>query len=870
MSKHRNQALRCAITLLCATLTVRGDDPSNAELLAAVRQLTKVVGELNDRVKELEDQICGLKGTCTPAAAAVTAPPSPAPAPNQPQTAPVTVPRRSPFDVLGLSAGPEGPTATATFDGHVRFFQPWYRYGLQAEAQYSYRHDRQEAQIDAGGVVRFSSRLQSGLFASFRHVNLKEWNAGGTLGQGSVTLDYIVPQRPREDVPRTWSARFGGFANFSFLDHRPLGTVAANGATGQLELRAIDQFGATAHITWDRLFGMTNPILEAQYSALHFGGARAGLFDATTLAPASTNFSSAGMVRLIKPVTRIVALSFELDANNGLIQAGRTDWRGLIGLQFGLSPSPAYEPSSHQAAPVEIPRIRYEVLRSVRVQGPSADAGPNQIGIPAGMVTLDGRGSHASDNSTSALVYRWTQSAGPSATIQHADQAVASFQAAPGTVYGFVLRVTDARNGQSASARTTVTTRDQASPTIASFAANPPSIKLGDSSQLSWDVRNADTITITQGVDTGNKTQGTAQVNPQQTTVYTLTAKQGSQSVSRSVTVSLGEVRILRFQATPDHVQEGDPVTLSWNVDNAKTIAISADDPSFTPLSQLPANGGTTVHPSRTTAYTIQASAPSGNTNSTITVAVSQAPSPVIVRFAVDRTSLDLPGPVTLSWQVLNSTAVSIDGGIGSVDASGSITIPVAQTTTWTLTAKNATGTISAPVTVTINPRVLDFSADPPDKSGNSTLRWNAANATTVDIQPGIGTALPAQGSIPIRVTADQVYTLIAHGGSTQVTATLRLSPQPPSPPLSPVVRIVELGAPALPAHLDGSGSSDPQGLSLSFEWHQIDGPAAASIRTPSAPSTYIQIPVPGTYSFELVVTNSAGVAGRGTISVTR
>jgi hypothetical protein len=55
---------------------------------------------------------------------------------------------------------------------------------------------------------------------------------------------------------------------------------------------------------------------------------------------------------------------------------------------------------------------------------------------------------------------------------------------------------------------------------------------------------------------------------------------------------------------------------------------------------------------------------------------------------------------VTLSWNVTNATAVTIDNGIGVVDISGSITIMPVASTVYTMTATNAHGSRMATASV--------------------------------------------------------------------------------------------------------------------------------------------------------------------------
>jgi len=76
-------------------------------------------------------------------------------------------------------------------------------------------------------------------------------------------------------------------------------------------------------------------------------------------------------------------------------------------------------------------------------------------------------------------------------------------------------------------------------PIINSFLANPTSITVGESSNLSWSVTDATTVTIDQSVGSVAST-GTTAVTPATTTTYTLTATNVAGSVTASVTVTVG------------------------------------------------------------------------------------------------------------------------------------------------------------------------------------------------------------------------------------------------------------------------------------------------------------------------------------------
>jgi len=84
----------------------------------------------------------------------------------------------------------------------------------------------------------------------------------------------------------------------------------------------------------------------------------------------------------------------------------------------------------------------------------------------------------------------------------------------------------------------TTATPETAPPTINSFAASPTNINRGERTTLSWDVSDADTITIQPKIGTAGAS-GSLQLSPDASVTYTLTATNQSGSVTGSVTVTV-------------------------------------------------------------------------------------------------------------------------------------------------------------------------------------------------------------------------------------------------------------------------------------------------------------------------------------------
>jgi hypothetical protein len=74
-----------------------------------------------------------------------------------------------------------------------------------------------------------------------------------------------------------------------------------------------------------------------------------------------------------------------------------------------------------------------------------------------------------------------------------------------------------------------------------------------------------------------------------------------------------------------------------------------------------------------------------------------------IISFDVEPGIINQGETANLSWVVISASSVNIDNGIGGVALTGHRIIQPTQTTTYILTASNATTTKSATVTITVN-----------------------------------------------------------------------------------------------------------------------------------------------------------------------
>ncbi len=152
-------------------------------------------------------------------------------------------------------------------------------------------------------------------------------------------------------------------------------------------------------------------------------------------------------------------------------------------------------------------------------------------------------------------------------------------------------------------------------PIINSFTASPTNIVAGGSSTLSWDVANADSIVISNGVGTFTTLSSFIAVSPTVNTTYSLTAyNAGSQTTVQSVSITVGTVignnipTIATVVGSPFTVNQGETVSFSVTASDADAsdiITLSAlSIPANSSFNQVVGSGSVTGNFSFTPDFT--------------------------------------------------------------------------------------------------------------------------------------------------------------------------------------------------------------------------------------------------------------------------
>ena len=785
--------------------------------------------------------------------------------------------RQPRFSLLGANVGSDN-VGDVTFSGKGRFFAPFAEhFAFQADAEYLYFKTQREGQFDFGLVDRLG-RFQAGLFGSFKHVNLSGMQSGGNLGQGALAIDYLFK----------WG-RVGVFGTKGFLNNAVVDQRNLVFATGQNDINGnaimavapnifiqrylsiVDQAGVSATVgLWGRNY------LEANVGYLRAVG---------------NADRPGGTVRLIFPLGNKFAFTAEGGVNETLLGPGN-DGRAVFGFQWGNFMRPKDYLGQSNPVPVDVPRIRYEVLsRRVRIGSspPIADAGPNQIGVPAGTITLNGSNSH--DPNGEPLTFQWTQITGPTVALSGPNSAITTFTGAAGQSYAFRLTVRNTDN-LSASANVTVTTVAQPRVQIQFFIADPSTIQGNQSTTLQWRITGADSATLTPGPGAVNAQSGSLVVTPANTTTYTLTAKNAiSQDVANvTVVVQNPMPRIVACTAIPMTINQGESSTLYFDTVNATSVTISPT------VGSVGLNGSVVVSPSANTTYTVTATNAAGNSSDTCSIGVSVTPgsAPRIVRFSAGPLSIVSGGTSTLVWQVENATTVSISPNVGTVPLVGTRDVQPTQNTTYTLTASNNFGTVTATASVTVTappqppaPIITSFTATPPSSPSPGSpivLSCLAQNATRVTIS-GVGD-VNANGSITVNPQATTTYNCVATNNTgQQASQSLTVQVANSGGGTGPIIIV---GGPNCTGtvvggsivgnascqtlerqfNIDLTSSSSPIG-NTPLTFLTMSRNIQAAVINPTSLTPTIQVPpIKGDYLFDVTVTDSKGNKTTITIDV--
>jgi hypothetical protein len=263
-------------------------------------------------------------------------------------------------------------------------------------------------------------------------------------------------------------------------------------------------------------------------------------------------------------------------------------------------------------------------------------------------------------------------------------------------------------------------------------------------------------------------------------------------------TVQAGSVTL---NGSGSYDPEGDSMTYRWTQIAGAAVSISGSNSVTATF---------TAAAGQTYSFRLTVTDAGGMQSSARTTVTTTNPAAVrILQFAATPNTIRPGERARLNWVVENADTVTIAPAPGSVDPkAGNSDVTPAQTTTYTLTARGASGSITSTAVVTVQavaptePRVIRFEATPVTilVGEASTLSWTTDGATDVSIS-GIG-SVELNGSRTVSPSQTTTYTLTAKGSDGRlvtapatVTVTTGQAPQ--------VIQFV-----ASPPSIDAGGES--------------------------------------------------------------
>lgn len=168
--------------------------------------------------------------------------------------------------------------------------------------------------------------------------------------------------------------------------------------------------------------------------------------------------------------------------------------------------------------------------------------------------------------------------------------------------------------------------------------------------------------------------------------------------------------KVLQFYAGQGVIRPGEHVTICYGVENTETVRIDPFIEQITPS----LNRCIEAKPDKTTLYTLTAEGPDGRDEASFTITVdpnarpaveTAAPTTLIQFFMASSTTALKGRPVTLCYGTKDAASVSLDPKLRAIEPAERSCFSAAfeQTTTLTLTAKNAAGIVDTEkLTITV------------------------------------------------------------------------------------------------------------------------------------------------------------------------
>ena len=546
-------------------------------------------------------------------------------------------------------------------------------------------------------------------------------------------------------------------------------------------------------------------------------------------------------------------------------------------------------------------------------QAPTASAGPDQSVNSGDTVTLDGSGSSDPDTGDT-LIYSWFQTSGTTVSLSDANAVQPTFTApSSAATLEFRLTVTDGRGGAATDYVTITVQQPNQAPTA--DAGPDQSVNRGaqvtlngsgssDLLNYSWSQDANNAVAVTLANPTGVSPTFTAPSSPT-TLNFTLTVSDSALSATDDVTITVqnraptahagddqrpasGATVTLDGSGSSD--PEGDTLTYNWEQLLGSPVTLSdatAVSPTFT-------------MPSHNVSFRLTVTDSHGDSDVDFVVIRLQEPNQAPTADAGPDQSVDSQATATLdgsgssdpnsgdtlsySWEQLSGTTVTLsDGSIAQPTFTAPYSPAVLSFRLTVTDSQGATDSDEVTITVETGPVVVNAGQDLTVQGGVNvslfgttndpeeeiTFLWTQVSGTNVTLSTTTSNATrftspTTPGTLVFRLT---VTAASGRSASDDVTVTVRGPNRAPVADAGPD-QTISLGTPSF--YLDASGSSDPEGDTMTYSWTQISGTTVTIGGATHQKPVVLTPSTAGTLVFEVTVTDYPyGLSDTDTVTIT-
>jgi len=401
---------------------------------------------------------------------------------------------------------------------------------------------------------------------------------------------------------------------------------------------------------------------------------------------------------------------------------------------------------------------------------------------------------------------------------------------------------------------------DTSMPTYSTSSPGPPTVSAGAPQTIQLP---ASSLTLT-GSATGN---GGATIS---STVWTEVSGPVTAVIAAATSLSTGVTGLTTAGTYVFELKATDNNGLSSTA--TVTVTVQAAAPPVNVPPTVSAGAPQTIQ-LPTSSLTLTGSA-TGNGGATISSVVwTEVSGPVMATIALaSGLSTGVTGLTTAGVYVFQLQATDDNG----LSATAAVTITVQAAAPPPHVPPVAVAGPDQTVTLPVSTVTLDGSGSYDPDGTITAYSWVQLSGNGGVVLSG---ASEAQASLTGLTAGTYVFqlTVTDNAGAIGVaTVTITVNAPPPTPPTAtqdgpPVAsagRDTTIALPADSALLNGSGSTDPDGETLTYQWMQVSGPTEATVGASGAATTWVGGLSTGVYVFALTVTNLSGLSDTASVQV--